>query len=252
MGAALKPAGYRNEYQRLAGDLRREGNEGLERKAMGAWQKDQQRWAEGRRQAIKKQRGAYLPRALEAVCALHMDAAIPETEPRPEAPDQECLMVAAMRFLACTTQVILVDEGDKTVEALVDCGACVSCAPLSLVKGSQARISREKAQNLCTANGQPLGSTQGELVVRLRFPGYAEVFKVPMQIIDTEVPLLLGVDFLAKHQVRLDFWRGSPQMTLEGRQETITCPLRTCNELQVAAMAAAVGLTAQAPAARQQ
>ena len=41
-------------------------------------------------------------------------------------------------------------------------------------------------------------------------------------------------------------------MTLEGKQETITCPLHTCNELQVAAMAAAVGLTAQAPAERQQ
>ena len=72
------------------------------------------------------------------------------------------------RFMATCAEVILIDEGDQPVTALIDSGACLSAASLQLFKKSTHLISKEQARQLCTATGRPM-SMAGELPVRLRF-----------------------------------------------------------------------------------
>ena len=55
------------------------------------------------------------------------------------------------RFMATCAEVILVDEGDKQITALVDSGACLPAAPLAVLNRSQHLINKEQARQLCTA-----------------------------------------------------------------------------------------------------
>ena len=68
------------------------------------------------------------------------------------------------RFMATCAEVILIDEGDQLVTALIDSGACLSAASLQLFKKSTHLISKEQARQLCTATGRPM-SMAGELPV---------------------------------------------------------------------------------------
>ena len=103
------------------------------------------------------------------------------------------------RFMATCAEVILVDEGDKQITALVDSGACLSAAPLAVLNRAQHLINKEQARQLCTATGKPM-SMAGELQVRLRFKGSARIFTISMQIVDDDVPFILGADFLLNHE----------------------------------------------------
>ena len=67
------------------------------------------------------------------------------------------------RFMATCAEVILVDEGDKQITALVDSGACLSAAaPLTALHRSRHLINKEQARQLCTATGRPMAMA-GEL-----------------------------------------------------------------------------------------
>ena len=108
------------------------------------------------------------------------------------------------RFMATCAEVILVDEGDKQTTALVDSGACLSAASLQTLHRSQHLINREQARQLCTATGRPM-TMAGKLQVRLRFKGSPRIFTVTMQIVDDDVPFILGADFLLEHECLINY-----------------------------------------------
>ena len=87
------------------------------------------------------------------------------------------------RSMATCAEVILVDEGDKQITALVDSGACLSAAPLAALHRSQHLVNKEQAlaRQLCTATGRPMAMA-GEIQVRLRFKGSTRIFTISMQI----------------------------------------------------------------------
>ena len=112
------------------------------------------------------------------------------------------------RFMATCAEVILVDEGDKQITALVDSRACqqacLSAAPLRTLHRSRHRINKEEARQLCTATGRPMAMA-GELQVSLRFKGSPHIFTVAMQIVDDDVPFILGADFLLDHECLINY-----------------------------------------------
>ena len=48
-------------------------------------------------------------------------------------------------------------------------------------------------------------SMVGELQVRLRFKGSPRIFTVVMQIVDDDVPFILGADFLSDHECLINY-----------------------------------------------
>ena len=122
-------------------------------------------------------------------------------EPPSEQTGPQIAAVTAMQraqFLATSTEVSILDSKGAVVvqlSALIDSGAVMSCTPTSPVAHLLAHtsINRASAAALCTADGSPLAGVKGELVVPVRMGD--RVFQVPMQVIDSDIPFILGMDF---------------------------------------------------------
>ena len=71
-------------------------------------------------------------------------------------------------------------------------------------------------------------SMAGELQVRLRFKGSARIFTISMQIVDDDVPFILGADFLLDHQCLINY--GTQEMLIpptESQKLTLPAPLQS-------------------------
>ena len=91
------------------------------------------------------------------------------------------------------------------LSALIDSGAVMSCTPTSPVAHLLAHtsINRASAAALCTADGSPLAGVKGELVVPVRMGD--RVFQVPMQVIDSDIPFILGMDFFEATHASINY-----------------------------------------------
>ena len=116
------------------------------------------------------------------IAALATKGISPEKTTAKTAPQLMMIQAKRARSMATCAEVILVDEGDTQITALVDSGACLSAAPLTALHRSQHLINKEQARQLCTANGRPMAMA-GELQVRLRFKGSPRILTISMQII---------------------------------------------------------------------
>ena len=64
-------------------------------------------------------------------------------------------------------------------------------------------INRASAAALCTADGSPLEGVKEELVVPVKMGD--RVFQVPMQVIDSDIPFILGMDFFEATQASINY-----------------------------------------------
>ena len=126
----------------------------------------------------------------------------PEDYVEPVEVSAEIAEVRLARFSATSTEVTLLDSDmnvHSKVMALLDSGAVMSCTPTKTVKGLRCSINREAAARLCTAEGTPLKGVQGEITVKMRIGESSRVFEVQMQVIDSDIPFILGMDFFKRY-----------------------------------------------------
>ena len=124
--------------------------------------------------------------------------------------DSQIAVTRRAKFTATSAEVELL-QGTAVVgkvAALLDSGAVLSCTSARHVKGLRSRINKEQAAALCTADGSPMQGVQGVMKVRFRFRNSKRVFEKKMQVVDADVPFILGMDFLKQEKAILNYASG--------------------------------------------
>ena len=121
-----------------------------------------------------------------------------------------------LRSTAATTRLRIIEEGDDFKVALVDTGACTSCIGASEIPRARTvcQIDAATARRLQTANGEPLGATEGTITLHVQFEGHDRVYELEAQVVQAPVPFLLGMNFLKKYDAVINV--STNQMMLGG------------------------------------
>ena len=169
------------------------------------------------------------------------DQHTPEEERRWEG--SQVAEVRRARFSATTTDVEILHHGRVVGEvgALVDSGAVVSCTPTRLVAHAKSQINRRQAAALCTADGSPMPGVRGSVEVHFRFKGSLREFVTQMQVLDSEVPFILGTDFLKREKAALNYAAEEICFPPSGGEGAMAAPLHT-GRLSHTQLMAAVGV----------
>jgi len=152
----------------------------------------------------------------------------PEDYVEPVEVSAEIAEVRRARFSATSTEVTLLDSDmnvHSKVMALLDSGAVMSCTPTKTVKGLRCSINREAAARLCTAEGTPLKGVQGEITVKMRIGESSRVFEVQMQVIDSDIPFILGMDFFKRYRASLNYDSKEVQFPPDATNPATAAPL---------------------------
>ena len=231
----------------------------------GQWQEEERQWREvieearqdhegklqvGRRSFIQeageRSKRRWRSAGVEKAVTTHQpggeeDAVAAEGWERPS----QIAEVRRARFTATTAEVEILHEREVVgeVSALVDSGAVVSCTPTRVVSHVESQINRQQAAALCTADGSPMPGVRGTVKVHFRFKGAPRIFSVQMQVLDSEVPFILGTDFLKREKAAVNYASEELCFPPSATEGASAAPLHT-GRLSHSQLMAAIGVEA--------